>query len=697
VKEIDKILSAYNISDYEHFISYEVNEADEVISLEIFDGEYDEFPIKDNLGEFVSKFKKIKQLSIEFYNHNIEDLSLLGRLVELESIRIECDTDITNLDFLNNLSNLKSLFIQSSGVDNISGLSKNKKLEFIGLPNSKIEDISVVAKLPHLKSIGFSNNLIRQINALKRRKELVSVYLPDNDIENIDALSDCEALVRVNIANNNISDLKPVSNSKKLQFLSIANNKIKDVRFLSECQDLNHLDISDNLIERVDFLKGKNKLYYLTISNNPLSSIEPLKELKSLRRLSASNLNNIEIDKSFEFQSKLSYLELSNCNLTNASFLSNQQNLVHLNLSDNRISDFEFLKNYQLLKHLSLKNNNITTVFPAYYFFEMDGIDLRENEFGGKLYQGRSGDISYLSQIYKVNPKEQIERGSIEELDKLVADYHYEKGDYDAALAYYYINRMDKSKEIFNIYLNKLLETPDEEVVYIKYYFSVFMRNVHNAYTDIKQGNKISEKIYQDILSKFQRLPLQKTQLIKALDNAKGSPTGYYGYKCHNYEFYFYENIVDKPLITDELLYLKAHDYQSFIYKLKRENLESSLYSLKQLYERNSPYFFKLRREIFRVLKVHFASTESERKLHDDYKKSIINIGDIEVEKTKENIDLVELGAVINGGYKFVYFDKRLVSEMYNPQVQRKINRIRKPPRKGGLLDFILDWFTGKY
>jgi len=188
-----------------------------------------------------------------------------------------------------------------------------------------------------------------------------------------------------------------------------------------------------------------------------------------------------------------------------------------------------------------------------------------------------------------------------------------------------------------------------------------------------------------------------KTQLIKALDNAKGSPTGYYAYKCHNYEFYFYENKVDKPLITDELLYLKAHDYQSFIYKLKRENLESSLYALKQLYERNSPYFFKLRREILMVLKMQFAYTESERKLHDDYKKSVINIKDADIEKPKENIDLVELGAVINGGYKFVYFDKRLVGEMYSPRVQRKINKIRKPPREGGLLDSILDWFTEKY
>jgi len=492
VKEIDKILSTYNISDYENFLSYEVNETGEVISLELFDGDYEEFPDRNNLAEIVSNFKQLKQLSIEFYNHNIEDLSLLGRLVELESIRIECDTDITNLDFLNNLSNLKSLFIQSSGVDNISGLSKNKKLEFIDLPNSKIEDISVLAELPHLKSLGFSNNLIRQIDALKQHKELVGIYLPDNDIENIDALSDCEALVRVNIANNNISDLKPISNSKKLQFLSIANNKIKDVRFLSECQDLNHLDISGNLIERVDFLKGKNKLFYLTISNNPLSSIEPLKELKSLTRLSASNLNNIEIDESFEFQAKLRYLELSNCNLTDASFLSNQQNLIHLNLSDNRIADFEFLKNYHSLKHLSLKNNNITTVFPAYYFFEMDGIDLRENKFGGKLYQRYGGHISYSSPIYKVNPKEQIEKGLIGELDKLVADYYYKKGDYDAALAYYYMNSHGKkSKETFNIYLNKLLETPDEEVVYIKYYFSVFIRNGHNAYTDIKQSNKI--------------------------------------------------------------------------------------------------------------------------------------------------------------------------------------------------------------
>jgi len=441
VKTIRNILSKYNISDFEEFIYIEIDASGEVYSLELFDGDYFDFPAIDKLAEIVSNFKRLKTLNIEFFKKNIKDLSFLSSLKELEVIHIECDTTVTDLDWLEGLSSLKSLFIQSSQVDQINCLSKNKKLESIGLINSNIEDISVLAELKHLKFINFSFNSIQEINVLKHHKKLEKVFLSNNAIESIDPLNDCETLTWVNIANNNISDLSPISNSKKLQYLTIANNQIKAAKLLDECSDLFHLDISNNLIDNIDFLDGKEKLCDLMISNNPLLSVEVLQELKSLRRLNASNLNNVVFKKSFKFKSMISFLDLSNCNLTNASFLSNQHHLVNLNLSDNCISDFKFLKNCCALKNLSVKNNNLTIAFPSFYFSKIDGIDLRGNAFGGKLFERRPGATrSYWHFFYKINPKDQIEKGVLKDLEKLVIDFYQENNYYDAALVYYYFD-----------------------------------------------------------------------------------------------------------------------------------------------------------------------------------------------------------------------------------------------------------------
>jgi hypothetical protein len=676
---IEIIMSKYGIRDYEDIISCDSDDTKDITSLEIFDGDHSEFPAHIDLQEFVSNFKNLKRLNIDVYGQEITDLSLLEDLVGLESIYIECNTSINNLDFLNNLVHLESLHIVGSEVSDISCLSKNKKLNFIGLENSKIEDISVLTELPLIESVKFTQNRIKEINALKHHKGLKNLFISNNAIDTIEALNDFEALKHIDISHNNISDLTPISRSKGLNSLKIANNKIRDVQFLNECHHLNNLDISNNLIESIDFLKEMQQLNYVNISNNPIASIDPLKELQSMSHLNASSLNGVEIDSSFSFQSTMFHLEMSNCNLSNASFLSNQYKLVRLNLSNNRLSNFHFLKGNTFIKQLNLKNNHISDVFPAYYFFDIDAIDLRENEFGGKIFERYPGSgMSAYSNFDTPDYKEPSETGSTIELGQLIADHYYKKGDNDAALAYHYLQYSSRSETAFNIYLNKFLEMPDSEVVYLKYYFSVILRNIPGVSEDKKPIHPNTIKKYADFLKKLDITPFRNHFLAEELKKINGIPNHQLFFKFQNDEFYFYEKKVNNPLIQDELFFIKAHSYR-YLDQLKREDLHAAIFCLKELYTRSSPYFYKLRNEILTTLKMHFASTDSERKLHDYFRDGVVNINEREFEEPQPLLDAVERGISVKKGYFYVHSNQELIESINKPKIKREVNRIVHP------------------
>ena len=53
------------VDEYQYFISHEVNANNEVISLEIYDSEYQEFPFIHNIGDFIGEFKQLKYLEID--------------------------------------------------------------------------------------------------------------------------------------------------------------------------------------------------------------------------------------------------------------------------------------------------------------------------------------------------------------------------------------------------------------------------------------------------------------------------------------------------------------------------------------------------------------------------------------------------------------------------------------------------------
>ena len=453
----------YLIDNYEQFLSYETNDENEVISLELFDSDYHgDFPFINQLALFISHFKKLKALEIDIWGKIITTFQPLSDLQELETIYVASNTEISDLQFVMQMKNLKSIYLQNSNIQDISELANNKKLTYIGLPFSQIQDISSLRDLPELTSINFNNNQISKIDGLQYCPKLQQIYLNNNQIQSIDSLQSLYELTHLSVSNNQISALSALRYLNKIEFLELRNNQISDIDFLDnfkalrnldvtnnritqissikECHQLTFLRIAENQIENIDFLEANQSLLRLNISKNPIRSVEVLSTLKSVENLFASHIN-FQISDDFQFQSQLSKLVLSHCQLKKVDFLLNQKKLQQVNLSNNQIENIDGFERLKALQSLNLQNNTITEAIP-YQFLKLAAIDLRGNKFGNQLFGNfspyyKSSTVHYTDIFQEIAADEKAE---IRDLRQLIADNLLAKGEKEAALAAYYFD-----------------------------------------------------------------------------------------------------------------------------------------------------------------------------------------------------------------------------------------------------------------
>lgn len=645
MSKVVRIASSLRIPDNQY--SYKMNDSGEVISLEIFEPEYDDSHslIKTHLLKFVSSFKYLELLEIVLSDFLIEDLNEISDLKFLKTLHIECDTKVKNIDFLTQMKNLEHLYIQSSQITTLDGIEKCSELIYLFLGNSKIQDITPLKELTSLVQLEIFHNMVNDISVLKYLKNLRTLYFQHNSIEDISVLSELKHIQHLDLSFNRINNIDSIKENGGIQYLNFNNNQIKDIFVVKNFQNIKHLSFANNRVEDISALENVDSLMQLTISGNIITKISPISFQKNIKILNAGNnpLNDI---KNIEFASQFTYLNLESCGINDISFLINQHNIIHLILNNNSIKSFTSLEGKTALKEIYLKASDIVETFPIHYFSDLRIIDLSGNSFGNQKFSIFGGHDLNGQKI-----------GLLSDLAKLNADYYYHNGMMEEALAYFYYINKDSNRypEIFYIYLQKMLEISSLEVVYIKYYFSV-ITNFLRFYDNL---DWLTEENYNKMYSKITSIrEPERTLMLEILDKLKSKKRTFFNFNF--YDFHFYEEKLNNPYISDELLFIKGS------MSVTRDNLMTNLYYLKLLKKRNSPFYFTLLHKIENVLKMNFASTEEEIKVHDSHR---LLIQDIE----KSNIPERKVY------FSSSYFDKHYQYVHYNhPESSEKKNHNKK-------------------
>lgn len=614
MEKIEQIAQSFGIAENQY--SYEMNHSKEMVSLEIFEPEYDYSPgiTGTQLMKFVFSFKNLESLEIDLDDLVIDHFNEIADLKYLKTLHIECDTEVSSLDFLSRMEHLKHLYIQSSHITNLNGIDRHHKLTALFLGNTTIRDLNPLRSLADLEQLGIFHSRIEDISCLKNLKKLRILNLQNNSIKDLSVFSEMKNIHHLNLSFNQIRSIDSVKDNVNLVNLNISNNEIEDISVIRNFQSLNDLSLANNKVEDISALEYSKRVNNLNISGNRIREIAPLKNLGNIKIFNAGN-NPLEDIQKTEFAARFTHLNLENCGISNISFLLDQHKIVYLNLNMNSVKDFSSLERMTYLEEIDLRFNNITETFPVHYFSDLKMVDLTGNPFGNRKFH-----------VYKGEDLDGQKMGLLSDLAKLNADDYFSKGMMDEALAYFYFEKkhLNQHPQIFHIYLQKMLDTASSETVYIKYYFS----RMTDFLCFYENSKLLSDEDYHKIHVKLATVKEpERTSMLETLNKIKeGKRTGF---NFNYYDFHFYEEKVSNPHISDELLFIKGS------MQVERDQLMTNLYYLKLLKKRNSPFYFNLLHKIKYVLKMNFAYTEAERKEHDYYRDLIHHIDTSNIPESK--------------------------------------------------------------
>nr|CAG8484491.1 10660_t:CDS:10 [Entrophospora candida] len=288
--------------------------------------------------------------------------------------------ELTNLEPLKGMSNLKHLHISNTDIDSgykyLPGSIENIDYSIEIRPDSGLKNIFKLLIYPfwHIKTRKKDNKELQ----LSKLPQLREIECHNNQLTSCD-ISACPNLTKFICSRNQLLNLN-LNNNPQLKRLDCYHNQFTNLD-CSNCSQLEELDFSNNFLTKID-LGSNKKLVKLDCSYNRLTNLDVndntyLKELccshNKLTKLDLSKCINLtELYCNFNQLTELNLtnlnqLEILNCNdnyLINLNFSSlNPNKLTNLNISDNNFPEQDLIvfKNVNNLNSLNITNTNLNS------------------------------------------------------------------------------------------------------------------------------------------------------------------------------------------------------------------------------------------------------------------------------------------------------------------------------------------------
>lgn len=318
------------------------------------------------------------------YNQELTDISKLSELSDIRCIRIDM-TGVKDISVLSKFEKLESVHANGNGIEDISALDNKKYLSELCMNNNKITDISVLYNCPGLFRLELANNQIESLDALMNCKKLNTLIVNGNKLSSLSGLENAIALKDIDASNNNIITIDGLANCTILEEVQLNNNKIKDISLLAKSADkLFTLSADNNEINDISALKGTDKLRYLYLSNNNISDINALATSTELWNLALNNNKITKVD-ALENLVNLNLILLSGNQIEDvspiAAMISKAENdFQNIDLSRNKIGkvNFSFVSDIQFLFLYENPINDITVKMNTSQ--EINSIEISYNE-----------------------------------------------------------------------------------------------------------------------------------------------------------------------------------------------------------------------------------------------------------------------------------------------------------------------------
>lgn len=203
----------------------------------------------------------------------IISLSPLDELSDLMTLDIS-GTSVDDISSLRSANKLKVLRANSTLIADISALKYDITLKEVEIANTIVDDLSVLESLKSLEKLNISNTLVNSLRDVKNCPELTILNAGGTKIVSLAPVQDLEHLVSLDVRNTVLRDLSPLMNMQTLQSVNISGTAVTNLQALAELQNLKEIYFSNTNIKDLTPLKGLRRLSKIYCDNSRIGIAE---------------------------------------------------------------------------------------------------------------------------------------------------------------------------------------------------------------------------------------------------------------------------------------------------------------------------------------------------------------------------------------------------------------------------------------
>lgn len=348
----------------------------------------------------------------------------------------ELEIKLENED-LNSIESLDLQGVSGSQITNLNGIENFSNLQELNLSGNTITNMTTVTQLTQLNTLNMSGNNLSSansgvLNTISELTSLTTLNMANTQLDNLNAIKNLNKLENLILSSNTINDFSPISGFTNIAKLDISNNSsfvtIGQIVSLSGIKELNISYTGISSLSGIQYLEQLEKLYASNITGlqkdqnrlEALYSVNEAKEpyLKNLKVLDLSSSGIVEVVDSrgntiqkanqaaidFDDLAILTTLEelyLEQMGISDLSGITKLTNLKVLDLATNKIDSDD-------LEDLIIEKNEVVEEENA---LKATKIELQDNEIIDiSVFAKYPADIKYLdlskNHIYDTSPLE---------------------------------------------------------------------------------------------------------------------------------------------------------------------------------------------------------------------------------------------------------------------------------------------------
>lgn len=314
----------------------------------------------------------------------------LHQLTLLSVINIEGNDNITSLEPLAKLTNLKEIQAGRTYISDISPLSELVDLKILSCNNTRVSDLLPLQPLVQLEKLDFSNTLLDSLDGLNTLNHLQILQIDRTGVDNLQPVMGCKDLRFIYCDNTKVGkvdidkflDSNPncliiyQTNLLKSWWSSLvpewktvfrAHTQLDEPPTREQLQTLAGLIVLDmagsRAITSLEPLKTLHRLEELSLANGTLQDITPLRDLVRLKKLNLSG-NPVSDLSPISSLPYLMQLDISNTAIGKLDAIKTLVSLEYLNCSGTQIKKLDAVAHLRNLIKLECFNTGINNLKP---------------------------------------------------------------------------------------------------------------------------------------------------------------------------------------------------------------------------------------------------------------------------------------------------------------------------------------------